>query len=158
MAAQRYTRSLPLHRIQDPEPIPSIYRCHNQFPSTPGIHFHVILSSISWSTKDQFPKRINTCLEYLEGRKRLGHTGVDARITLELILKEKGKYVLPLIKQNCRRTTILILGFKVLTAVGMKMAVFWVVAKCSLVEILSDYTTAIFYIFLIDSKSVFFHS
>jgi hypothetical protein len=29
----------------------------------------------------------------------------------------------------------IIVGFEVLTAVGMKMAVFWVVAPCSLVEV-----------------------
>jgi hypothetical protein len=31
-------------------------------------------------------------------------------------------------------------GFEVLTAVSRKIAVFWIVARCSLVELLPDYT------------------
>jgi hypothetical protein len=34
----------------------------------------------------------------------------------------------------------MIVGFEVLTAVGMKMAVFWVVAPCSLVEVYQRFT------------------
>jgi hypothetical protein len=39
------------------------------------------------------------------------------------------------IKDKVREDKIIFLGFEVLTAVSTKMAVFWVVAPCSLVEI-----------------------
>jgi hypothetical protein len=37
----------------------------------------------------------------------------------------------------------LIAGFEVLTAVSMKMAVFWVVAPCSLVEVYTTFQRAL---------------
>jgi hypothetical protein len=38
-------------------------------------------------------------------------------------------------KVSVFKTVLFLVGFEVLTAVSMKMAVFWVVAPCSLVEV-----------------------
>jgi hypothetical protein len=61
-----------------------------------------------------------------------GHGSVPERLNVYPIHTSSAAAAVPLFVVNCTKTTVTIVGFEVLTAVSMKMAVFWVVAPCSL--------------------------